>query len=125
VSSAGDGRALARHELGDLGPDLKSLTFDLSRHDIDTGARGVHGHAELCALDHGGEIGGLDLEMLDVALLDTQAGSSRPAGRSWSSMLLLFGGQPRSPNSAQSRCFLSARQEYAAIAARAYGIAWL
>ena len=39
--------------------------------------RGVHGDAELRALDHGGEIGRLDLEMLDVALLDLEQDRAR------------------------------------------------
>ena len=118
------GRALARHELGDLArPEVADL--DLSAHDIDTGARGVHGHAELCALDHGGEIGGLDLEMFDVALLDLKQDRAGPLDDRGRQCFLLFGGQPDHRIRRNQDAFLSARQEYAAIAARAYGIAWL
>ncbi len=53
-------------------PDLKSATSTWPRITSTLVLAGVHGDAKLRALDHGGEIGGLDLEMLDVALFDLE-----------------------------------------------------
>ena len=118
------GRALASHELGDLArPEVADL--DLSAHDLDTGTRGVHGHAELCALDHGGEIGGLDLEMFDAALLDVEQDRTGPLDDRGRQCFLLFGGQPDYRIRRNQDAFLAAQQEHAAVAARPYCIAWL
>ena len=61
------GRGLSRHHLGDLTrPEIGDL--DLSPDHVDASAGAADGDAKLRALDDRGEIGGLDLEMLDVAL---------------------------------------------------------
>ena len=62
---------LAGHHLRDLA-GLEVGNLDLAADDVDGGAGGAHGDAELCALDDGGEVGRLDLEMLDVLLLDLE-----------------------------------------------------
>src|SRR5438876_1990 len=63
--------ALARHHLRDL-TRLEIGDLDLTPDDVDAGAGGAHRDAKLRAFDDGGEVGRLDLEMLDVLLLDLE-----------------------------------------------------
>ena len=74
-------RVLARHHLRDLAR-LEVRDLDLPPQHVDAGRGGVHRDAELGSLDHGGEIRGLDFEMLDVPASPPPAGASRPAAGS-------------------------------------------
>ncbi len=62
---------LASHHLSDLAR-FEICHFNLTADHVDSGLAGVDGDAELRALHHGGEVGGLDLEMLDVALFNVE-----------------------------------------------------
>ncbi len=84
---------LARHDLRNLArPEVGD--FDLATGHVDAGARGIHGDAKLRSLDHGGEVGGLDLKVLDVALFDLEQDRTGLLQDRRRQPVLLLGRQP-------------------------------
>ena len=71
IAAGKGGGVLAGQHLGNLA-GLEVGDLDLATDDVNRGAGSAHGDAELCALDYGGEVGRLDLEMLDVLRLDLE-----------------------------------------------------
>ena len=98
------GRMLSRHHLRDLArPEIGDL--DLSADDVDAGVAGVDGDAKLRALDDRGEIGRLDLEMLDVALFHLEQDRTGLLHDRRRQSFLLLGRASRPPSSAKSELF--------------------
>ena len=118
------GRMLARLDLRDLsGAEIGHL--DLAADHVHAGAGGIHGDAKLGALDDGGEVGGLDLEMPDVALFDLEQdrpGLLHDRGRQ---PFLLLGGHADHRIRRDHHGFFAALEQDAAVLAGADGIAWL
>ncbi|MHC2378043.1 hypothetical protein ACVIHA_002418 [Bradyrhizobium liaoningense] len=112
------------HELGNLAR-LEIGDFDLPAEHADLGAAGTHRDAELRSLDHGGEIGRLDLEMLDVALLDLEQDRTRLLDDGGREPLLLLGRQAHHRIGRDQNRLLAANKQDASVAPGTNGIARL
>ena len=119
-----DGGGLPRQDLGDLS-GLEVGDLDLAAEHADLGAARIHGDAELRSLDHGGEIGRLDLEMLDVALLDLEQDRTCLLDDGGRETLLLLGRQADHRVGRDQDRFLAADEQHAPITSGANGVAGL
>ena len=117
-------RGLAGHHLGDLArPEIGDL--DLSVQHAHLGAAGVHGDAELRALDDGGEIGRLDFEMLDVALFDFEQDRACLLHDGGRKPVLLLRRQADNGVGRYQNRLLATDQQHAAVAPGPNGVAGL
>src|SRR5205085_4174195 len=98
---------------------------DLSAPHIDTRTRAIDRDAELRALHDGGEIGRLDLEMLDVALLDLEQDRTRLLQDRSRHAVFLLGRHTDHRIRGNQDALFAAHQQHAYIASGPDGVAGL
>jgi hypothetical protein len=87
---------------------LKSVTSTLTAVLVD-------GHAKLRALDHRGEIGGLDLKMIFAPLLDLEQDRARLLQDGGREAVLLLGGDADDGVGGDEDRLFAARQKHASV----------